>query len=91
MTFEEQLNHAVSFMRTNAAYEKGLQTPQNDQRAIYFGRVASVIEGLRARIRRVTEDRDELRDLLMRNMCKCSVGERCESCITTMKLFGSIA
>lgn len=91
MTFEEQVIHAITFMRTNAAFERGFKTPQNDQRSLYFARVATVLEGLRARVKRVTEDRDELRDLMMRKMCKCKIGERCEPCITTMKLFGSIA
>jgi len=89
LPISQEIEEMIKFMRVNAAYEKSLGGEGRMLRAVYFSRTASVIEGLHARTKKLDDDCAELREILLRKLCTCNKGIRCDSCITTMKLFGT--
>lgn len=86
-----ELDEAVKFLRVNAVYERGLDNAQNKARAQYFDQTATLMDGLRARIRRLEQDRDELRDVLKSRLCTCKQGGSCYTCEVLVKIYGPAA
>lgn len=87
----KDLDEAVKFLRVNASYERGLDNAQNKARALYFDQTATLMTGLRERIKRLEADRDELRDVLKARLCTCHLGGSCEACAIIVKVFGASA